>query len=247
MVNFLKKIKNNLFHPFIKKGSSQSGMTYIELIVVLTIFGIMSTVLLFKYGTFNAQIDLQNLSQDIALQIVSAQKSALSGKLPDIGGAGYDLVNPTSFPNWRPAYGVYFNSNPATVASTIANPDNKKIISFVDTNNVKYYQEGCNDLNRPGETSDQCIDVINIQKGDYVSNICTKQNISDADCVRHESVSITFTRPDSSAFIVTETNPDLADLSINQAAVVIITISSENDNTLIKQITIDASGRISVS
>ena len=59
-------------------------MTYVELIVVLSIFSVMTSVVLFNYNEFQAKIDIKVLANDIALKIVEAQKSALSGKLPQI-------------------------------------------------------------------------------------------------------------------------------------------------------------------
>ena len=65
----------------LKIGNYNRGMTYVELIVVLSIFSIMTSVVLFNYGAFQAKVDIKNLASDIALKIVEAQKSALSGKL----------------------------------------------------------------------------------------------------------------------------------------------------------------------
>ena len=47
-------------------------MTYIELIVVLSIFAVMSSVVIFNYGLFQARIDIKNLASDIALKFVEA-------------------------------------------------------------------------------------------------------------------------------------------------------------------------------
>ena len=94
-------------------------MTYVELIVVLSIFAVLSSVVLFNYGDFQSNIDLKNLASDIALQVVQAQKSSLDGLLPL---AGYD-------PNiWKPAYGIYID---------ISQP--KQFIYFADLNNANGY------------------------------------------------------------------------------------------------------------
>ena len=84
----IKKIRNSKFVI----RNCQKGMTYVELIVVLSIFSAMTSVVLFNYGEFQAKVDIKNLASDIALKIVEAQKSSLSGKLPE------------SFPvNWKPS------------------------------------------------------------------------------------------------------------------------------------------------
>ena len=83
-----------------KKVEFRKGMTYVELIVVLSIFSIMSAISLFDYRKFEAKVEVKNLANDIALQIVNAQKSAMAGKIPE------GLITTSS---WVPAHGVYFD------------------------------------------------------------------------------------------------------------------------------------------
>ena len=105
MKNTTKKIKMN------------SGMTYVELIVVLSIFAIMSGVSLMEYNSFQAKVQIKSLATDIALQIVQAQKDAMSGKQQ----AGAFIT--------KPSYGVYFN--------TVATPNT--ITYFADMHNEGSY------------------------------------------------------------------------------------------------------------
>ena len=70
MINFLRKIK--LLRKC-KTFPTSNGMTYIELIVVLSIFAVMTSIVLFDYGGFQAKVDIKNLASDVALQIVQAQ------------------------------------------------------------------------------------------------------------------------------------------------------------------------------
>jgi len=93
-------------------------MTYVELIVVLSIFAVLSSVVMFNYGEFQARVDIKNLASDIALKVVEAQKSSLSGLLPF---AGYTL---------KPSYGVYFDTTTPT-----------QLIYFADLNNDGVYNE----------------------------------------------------------------------------------------------------------
>ena len=117
MINFLLKTK--LLRKC-KTFPTSNGMTYVELIVVLSIFAVLSTVVIFNYGDFQAKVDIKNLASDIALKAVEAQKSSLNGVLPL---AGY---NPAT---WKPSYGVYFDMNAP-----------KQFIYFVDLNNSGDYQ-----------------------------------------------------------------------------------------------------------
>lgn len=97
-------------------------MTYIELIVVLAIFAVMTAVVVFNYTKFQGKVDTKNLASDIALKIVEAQKSALSGNF-----------SAQSFGSNKPSYGVYFN------VSSSANQ--KQFVYFADINNNNIYDE----------------------------------------------------------------------------------------------------------
>jgi prepilin-type N-terminal cleavage/methylation domain-containing protein len=55
------------------------GMTYVELIVVLSIFSVISTIVIFNYKEFQAKVDIRNLANDVALKIVQAQKNSTTG------------------------------------------------------------------------------------------------------------------------------------------------------------------------
>lgn len=102
MTFFLKNLK--LGNLKAKSCKLNRGMTYIELIVVLSIFAVLSSVVVFNYGDFQARVDIRNLSSDIALKVVEAQKAALSGALPQTA----------VLPTWKPSYGVYFNTTTPT-------------------------------------------------------------------------------------------------------------------------------------
>lgn len=105
----IKKIRNLKFVI----RNYQRGMTYVELIVVLSIFSVLSSVVLFNYGDFQAKVDIKNLASDIALKIVEAQKSSLNGVLPATYTEG-----------WKPSYGVYFETATPTQLIYFANFNN---------------------------------------------------------------------------------------------------------------------------
>jgi prepilin-type N-terminal cleavage/methylation domain-containing protein len=154
------------------------GMTYVELIVVLSIFAVMSSIALFNYGTFQGKVDIKNLVNDIALKVVEAQKAATFGQ----------LNSHTYITNWKPAYGVYFTLNSNGLA------DNKSFDYFSDLNNNNTYDDSVCSVSTLGG---ECLDKINITKGNYVSLLTvyyqdgSHQSINDA--------SIIFTRPNSGA------------------------------------------------
>ena len=182
----------------LKFGKYNSGMTYVELIVVLSIFAVLSSVAIFNYSTFQETIDIKNLSSDIALEIVQARNSSLSGTLPV---SGYS-------PTWKPSYGVYFNSS--SVKDSDGLPFDQKFIYFADLNDNNIYD---------GTTtcSGECVQKYTISKGDIVSNLSV---FYKNDSTEHyvNNLTITFIRPDSDATVLSGvtklSNVDYVQISI---------------------------------
>lgn len=153
--------------------NKQSGMTYLELIIVLSIFTVISTIVIFSYREFQAKVDIKNLANEIALKIVEAQKASTSGKLSIL----------TSSPTWKPAYGVYFNT--ATPA---------QFVYFTDLDNSGYCSPpGCID---PYQIVGEVTDIINITKGNFVP-VNGVEVVGSGCPPTIPDVSITFKRPNS--------------------------------------------------
>jgi len=157
-----------------KRIKKNRGMTYVELIVVLSIFAVMSSIVLFNYGEFQAKVDIKNLASDIALKIVEAQKSALSGNFP----AKFTLDK-------KPSFGVYFNLI-GNDADGIA--FNKKFIYFADLDNGSKYDS-------PSEK----LDTIYITKNNFIEKL---EVIYGTNCSTNpNTLGVVFKRPDSGAKI----------------------------------------------
>ena len=162
----IKKIHN---FKFVIRNC-QKGMTYVELIVVLSIFAVMSSIVLFNHGKFQAKVDIKNLANDIALKIVQAQKDAMSGK-----------IQTTRF-EIAPAYGVYFNPT-----------ENKSFIYFADFSNDHIFNDGscygeCLDNIEITKGKISKIEECSTSTEDCLSPVSTPNPLS-----------ITFTRPNSGA------------------------------------------------
>ncbi|MEK7190383.1 MAG: type II secretion system protein [Patescibacteria group bacterium] len=156
----------------LKIRNLNAGMSYVELIVVLSIFSALSSIAVFSYGSFQAKVDIKNLASDIALQIVQAQKSSLSGLLPLSG------YNPST---WKPSYGVYF-FNPVS--------DNKNFIYFVDLNNDTQYLDGSN-------CAGECLNKISITKNNSISRLDIFYQSNPDVAVPIQDLAISFSRPNS--------------------------------------------------
>jgi prepilin-type N-terminal cleavage/methylation domain-containing protein len=184
-----------------KKIKINGGMTILELVVVLSIFAIISSVVIFNYGAFQAKVDIKNLASDIALQVVTAQKASLSGLLPSLTQQSSEISG------WKPSYGVYFN----IVA------DNKSFTYFADLNDDAQYD------GLPCTGGNECVSKITITKNNFISNLQVFY-INSLNTPLND-LTITFTRPSSGAVFVSN-SATLANVSFVQ-----ITISSQSGIT----------------
>jgi len=200
----------------IKKIKRNGGFTYVELIVVLSIFAVMTSILMFNYGAFQSKIDVKVLANDIALKIVQAQHDAMNGKLiynKSFGGAG------------KPSYGVAFDTSNKTNSASF--------IYYADIDNSGSYSDSFSSCLTTG--TDQCLEKINISKGDYVSKISLSTDGTATGCTPSTSLSINFTRPSSSAKLTATgvVNTVFADIKI---------ATPQGDSSVIRM---DPSGRVS--
>lgn len=104
-----------------KTPSTHRGFTLIELMVVLAIMAVVSTIILSGNAKFGGIITLRNLAYDVALTLREAQTYGISARRFSSGGV-------TTF---SPGYGVHVGSAPAT-----------QYILFADTNESGRYDTG---------------------------------------------------------------------------------------------------------
>jgi len=207
------------------KIQTNRGMTYVELIVVLSIFSIMSSVVLFNYNEFQDRVDIKNLANDIALKIVEAQRTASGGLIPI---PLKDINDPSS---WKPTFGVYFN--------TSSDANKKSFIYYTDLDGSSDYTgSSCPSTG----SSYECISKIDITKGNFISNISFFSS-TDNTSTTVQDLSLKFTRPNSGASIYSGGSDKTQ--SPTNASYAEIIVSSTSDVTA--SIKVYASGRIQVN
>lgn len=226
----IKKIYNFKFvipaRTTIQSGrrNYQKGMTYVELIVVLSIFAVMSLIVLFNYDKFQSKVDIKNLANDIALKVVEAQKSSVFGILPPSAQQQY-LID-KSIINWKPSYGLYFN--------LVSPGDRKTFIYFTDLD-----QSGdTNSLFCPTPGADECLDKISLTKGNTISNLDVYYQ-GDTNPHPFNNIAIIFKRPNFGAIIFSN------GFQILNVSYVQITVTSLSLVTA--KIKVYASGRIQIN
>ncbi len=77
------------FHHATKDYSAKGvrAFTFVEFIVIISIFGIMASVALFNFQGFRSSVALNNLVYDIALEIKTAQTLGVSAPGSDVNNA----------------------------------------------------------------------------------------------------------------------------------------------------------------
>lgn len=219
-----------------KSNNTASGFTLIEVVFVIVIFAIMASIVLFRFNDFGTRTELENTAQDVALRIVEAQKSAISGVTNvDLSGGTETLA---------PTYGIYF--------SNIGEPDNlnRQFTFFSDSilpKNGLYNTPGGGCPNIP-TSGNECISVTTFNSGDYVSNIGYKTPTGAAGpLVTAGTAHISFTRPWPTAQINICSDATLGTCSSTtgmQSAY--IEITSGIDPALQKTIVVTSLGKVHV-
>lgn len=202
------------------KKSFDRGVTFIELIVVIAIFGIIAGIILFNYSGFDSNIKLQNIMNDIATTVKSAQISGSSGKF-DTRMAGAGTI-------YRPTYGVYFKKETP--------PTSDYFVYFVD---APVQNGGTNDFVFDAVTEQ--IKRIDFLNGFKINKICydvKTPSINGSSCDTSATAQATaiFTRPDLFAYL-----PDTTGGRYND-----INITVEAPNGMMKTLVIYASGAMSI-
>lgn len=156
-------------------------MTYLELVVVFSIFSVIYGVVLFNYRIFQDKVNIKDVAYEIAILLNQAQKNSLSGVLPKT------LTSPT----WKPSYGIYFNLN-----NNLPNTANNIFYYFTDLNQDKRYDTL---YNCP---VDECIEKFTISKSNRIGSIILYFQDGTFSSVTSD-LHITYTRPSTNATFYT--------------------------------------------
>lgn len=206
------------------------GFTLVELMVVISIFAILSSITIYNYNQFNSTLSIQNLADDIALTVRKAQGFA-------IGVRGYGG-------SFSRGYGIHFSANQNTEEYK---GSNKSFVLFADTiENSKYdYNSGdnCGELTAGNE----CIEILSIKSADGINVIYYNEKDEDHKIESNGTVDIIFNRPNPEPKFCVRNDPnDVSCMSISISRI-IIEVSNIGNSNVFKTITISSNGQISVS
>jgi len=160
-----------------------SGFTLVELLVSVSIIGIITSVVVFNQQDFTDQVSLTNTTSEISLQVREAQTYGVSVREFNTGTAEFNL-----------GYGVSFNLNNSPGSS------NSSYIYFADRpgtdNNGIFDTPG---FCFPGSGS-ECLNRLFLSRGNTITALCAY--LSDNTCRTVARMDITFFRPYPNARVI---------------------------------------------
>ncbi len=210
------------------------GMTSLELIVVLMIFGVIASTVIFRFSSFSNNVALENLAQDMALRVKQAQTNAISGQYPKLNTTGVYQTAPDS--TWVPSYGVYFDKT---------GTNNKQFVFFFDRNTIAFAGNKIIDDEVPGVScgigASECLDKITITTQEYISDICIGGTCGI------NNVAVVFKRPFPDANVIYNFVPGLGMSGTTATKDLKIKIKNADTTISTKVITVSPLGQISVT
>ncbi len=183
------------------KKNNKKGFTLVELLVTITIFVLLTGVVLFKQGSFDDAILLNNMAYDMGLTLRQAQSFGLSTRE---AGASQFLIGS--------GYGLYINLTQS----------NKNFVLFADLDSDNRYTS-------PGGVTScisndaECIQKYTINRGNKIQKVC----VENACTTSVAELSILFKRPKPDALIYYSTTNGGA---LSTSSMARIVVSSANGN-----------------
>ncbi len=227
-----------------KKNMSR-GFTLIELVVVVTIMLIMTTVVIFNYNSFNESMLLNNFAYDMSLTIRQAQVYGVAVKeTPGTSIANQIDVNSHNN-NFSYAYGVHFSS---------VSDSNTSFNLFVDSG------DGNGGMADGFFQSTESLQSYTFQKGIKIRELCITTGANGTTCSSAigtagtnagsavSNLDITFLRPNPDAIIHATDNYGFLICDPDNGVIcssATIVLQNAND-TINKAIVISSTGQISV-
>jgi|CXWL01.1.fsa_nt_gi prepilin-type N-terminal cleavage/methylation domain-containing protein len=158
-----------------KQKKAVRGFSLLELLVVITIFSVISLVILANHSRFNSSVLLGSLAYKIALSVREAQVYGLSvqGQLSNVQG---------QLSNFQVGYGVHFAGGTT-------------YILFADLNANKKYD---------GTPTDSIVKSYTVSQGHTISEFCGIRSTGQHDCAVGNSITyldVVFFRPNPDAIM----------------------------------------------
>ncbi len=212
---------------------NKSGFTLLEILIVLALLFIMTSLSLANYNRFGREVELENAAYELALTIRQAQFFGIN-RSEQFGGA-------TNFDDPQP-YGIYFN----LVSGDEPGLNDQKFMMFVDQDNNRRFAEGdTTGTSCIASLSNECVNLYEFNRNNFIHEICVgtdSLNCNDIDGLGisgDKAMHVSFKRPDPDASILINGVP-------TPFSYARITLRAPADNINDQSISIGAAGLISI-
>ncbi|MFA6515398.1 MAG: prepilin-type N-terminal cleavage/methylation domain-containing protein [Candidatus Paceibacterota bacterium] len=220
-----------MFKKF-NKNKYNSGITLVELLVVISIMMVLSGITMFDYNKYRSQTLTQNLADDIALSVRKAQSYAIGVHKSD---SVFDV-----------GYGVHFSTT-IPVNGDLYSGSNKSFILFSNIDNDVAYDAG--DSCGSPVLGDECLEALNIISANKISEIFIKHGNGNGQTTMTENgtLDIFFKRPNPEPTFCARVNAGNGVCSFgNDISYIKVKIMNEGNSGIYKIVTIYNNGQISV-
>jgi prepilin-type N-terminal cleavage/methylation domain-containing protein len=156
---------------------NQQGFSLTELLVTLSIVGVLMTVILTHQGTYTDTAGLSSVADDIAITISQAQAYGIAVRERSAGSA-----------NFASAYGL--------TISLLGTGSNKAYLFFSDLDGDLAYD---GDWNCATGSGLECLQKVNISRGHYIESLCVIPATGADQCGTVGRLDVSFLRPDTDA------------------------------------------------
>jgi prepilin-type N-terminal cleavage/methylation domain-containing protein len=156
------------------KKITQYGFTLVEMVTVLAIFMVMTSIVLFNYNKFTSETILTNMAYEVALSIREAQIYGVSVRNPNgtVGTAAFG----------KP-YGVYFPSVAGGTSSYYLFSDSQTANGFYDGGAICTAGSG------------ECVTPYTLQRNVKITNLRVMRGSGCEYPTNGGSISVLFKRP----------------------------------------------------
>ncbi len=231
--------------------NTKKGFTLLELLFVIGIFSILTSIVIYNYGNFNNNIIVSNLAYEVALEIRQAQVYGLG-----VRGVS-DSYLPSDVDSFNTRYGVFFE--------VIGGEKNAAFMTFADFYPANFDQDDIDSPDGNGvcnseEVDDslcnvssgictfECLRVARLSSGITFDKLCVSpEGIDPVDLLSGEcaesqvsSAHVTFARPYTNAIIRTDDAEYFEDDKLNIGIVLKSTAGSK------RAVVVRESGQITV-